>query len=61
MGTVIIANLINILLWVVYMLNVPRMLHIAQLESYQNDGIFRWLIKNYKQAFKKGAIQYNPT
>lgn len=57
MGTIIIANLINILLWVVYMLNVPRMLHIAQLESYQNDGIFRWLIKNYKQAFKKGAIQ----
>ena len=54
----IIANVINILLWVMYMLNVPRMLHIAQLESYQNDGIFRWIIKNYKQAFSKGAKQF---
>ena len=54
----IILNILNILPWIVYMLNVPRMLHIAQLESYQNDGIFRWIIKNYKQAFGKGAKQF---
>ena len=40
------------------MINVPRMLHIMQLESYQNDGMFRWITKNPKLAFKKGAIQF---
>lgn len=50
--------ILNVLFWVIYMLNVPRMLHIMQLESYQNDGMFRWLTKNPKLAFKKGGIQF---
>ena len=58
MLAVIVLYVLNISLWAAYMLNVPRMLHIAQLESYQNDGIFRWIIKNYKQAFSKGAKQF---
>ena len=55
------ANMITILdflFWIVYMLNVPRVLHIMQLESYQNDGMFRWIVKNPKLAFKKGAMQF---
>ena len=58
MLAVILVYVLNLSLWAAYMLNVPRMLHIAQLESYQNDGIFRWIIKNYKQAFAKGAKQF---
>jgi len=54
----LLINILDIFFWIIYMLNVPRMLHIAQLESYQNDGIFRWVTKNAKQAFKKGAMQF---
>lgn len=43
--------------WVIYILSVPRMLHIMQLESYQIDGFFRWIMKNPKKAFKSGGIQ----
>ena len=53
-----IVNILDILFWIIYMLNVPRMLHVMQLESYQNDGMFRWIIKNPKIAFKKGGIQF---
>lgn len=53
-----LINILDVLFWVIYMLNVPRMLHIMQLESYQNDGMFRWLTKNPKLAFKKGGIQF---
>ena len=53
-----LSNIMDILFWVIYMVNVPRMLHIMQLESYQNDGMFRWITKNPKQAFKKGGIQF---
>ena len=54
----VIINILDILFWIIYMFNVPRMLHIAQLESYQNDGMFRWITKNPKLAFKKGGIQF---
>lgn len=43
--------------WVLYILSVPKMLHIMQLESYQIDGFFRWIIKNPKKAFKSSGIQ----
>ena len=43
--------------WIIYLLSVPRMLHIMQLESYQYDGYFRWLVKNPKKAFKAPGIQ----
>ena len=49
--------MIEILFFIVYFLTVPRMLHIMQQESYQNDGMFRWIAKNPKQAFGKGFIQ----
>ena len=49
-------NLISIIFWVAYMMMVPRMLHIMQQESYQNDGMFRWITKNPKIAFKRGAL-----
>lgn len=54
----LLINILDIMFWVVYMLSVPRMLHIAQLESYQNDGIMRWISKNPKMALKKGLIQF---
>lgn len=57
MDLITLINILDIIYWIIYMLNVPRMLHIAQLESYQNDGIYRWIMKNYKVAFKKGGIQ----
>lgn len=53
-----LVNILDIIFWIVYMLNVPRMLHVMQLESYQNDGMFRWITKNAKIAFKKGGIQF---
>ncbi len=53
-----LINILDILFWVIYMINVPRMLHIIQLESYQNDGMFRWIARNPKLAFKKGGIQF---
>lgn len=52
-----VLNLLDILFWVMYMINVPRMLHVMQQESYQNDGMYRWIINNGKRAFKKGGIQ----
>ncbi len=45
-------NLINTIFWVLYMFQVPTMLHIMQQESYQNDGMYRWIGKNIKKAFK---------
>lgn len=50
-------EIIQIILWIIYMFNVPRMLHVMQLESYQNDGMFRWITNNAKKAFKNGGIQ----
>lgn len=52
-----VINIIEILFWIIYMLSVPRMLHVMQLESYQNDGMFRWIINHAKVAFKKGGMQ----
>lgn len=51
------SNILDISFWILYMLQVPRMLHIMQQESYQNDGMIRWIAKNPKSAFKKGVIQ----
>ena len=38
------------------MISVPRMLHIMQQESYQNDGMYRWITKNPKRAFRRPFI-----
>lgn len=53
-----LVNVLDILFWVIYMVNVPRMLHVMQLESYQNDGMFRWITSHPKVALKKGGIQF---
>ncbi|MBR4110374.1 MAG: UDP-N-acetylmuramoyl-tripeptide--D-alanyl-D-alanine ligase [Clostridia bacterium] len=50
--------LIYFFCWVIYLMNVPKMLHIMQLESYQVDGFFRWITKNPKKAFKNTGIQF---
>lgn len=42
---------------IVYMMNVPRILHYAQLEGYKNNDFFRWLVKNPKMAFKPALGQ----
>lgn len=44
--------------WIIYMLCVPRMLQNMQQESYQNRDYIRWLVKNYKMAFKSGLKQF---
>ncbi len=53
----VVVNSIDVLFWVIYMLNVPRILHVMQLESYQNDGMIRWISNNAKKAFKAGGFQ----
>ncbi len=52
-----LATILYYFCWVLYILSIPKMLHIMQLESYQIDGFFRWIIKNPKKAFKSGGIQ----
>ncbi len=42
---------------IVYMMNVPRVLHYAQLEGYKNRDFFRWITKNPKLAFKPALGQ----
>ena len=44
--------------WAIYLMSVPRMLHIMQLESYQVDGFYRWIMKNPKKAFKGSGLQF---
>ncbi|MBR6252369.1 MAG: UDP-N-acetylmuramoyl-tripeptide--D-alanyl-D-alanine ligase [Clostridia bacterium] len=46
----------DIIFLILYMFLVPKMLHIMQQESYQNDGMIRWLGRNLKKAFKKSLI-----
>ncbi len=46
----------DIIFWIIYMMQVPTMLHIMQQESYQNDGMIRWITKNPKKAFKTSLI-----
>lgn len=53
-----LVNILDILFWIIYMINVPRMLHVMQLESYQGDGMFRWITSHPKVAFKKGGTQF---
>ena len=53
-----IRDIVAIGTFVIYMLHVPRFLHIMQLESYHDKDYFNWLIKNGKKAFKLGAIQF---
>lgn len=43
--------------WIIYMLCVPRMLHMLQLEGYNNKDYMRWIGKNAKSAFKPGFMQ----
>ncbi len=47
---------VDLLFYVLYMLLLPDMLHIMQQESYQNDGMLRWLSRNLKRAFKSKFI-----
>ncbi len=49
---------LDICFWIIYMMTIPDMLHIMQQESYQNDGMLRWIYKNPKKAFKKGIIGF---
>ncbi|MBR3280818.1 MAG: hypothetical protein IKI57_03075 [Clostridia bacterium] len=51
-----LSNILHIVCWIFYMIQVPRMLHIMQQESYQNDGMYRWITKNPKKAFKRPFI-----
>lgn len=43
--------------WIIYMLSVPRVLHIFQLESYNWRDYINWLSKNIKNAFMPGVRQ----
>ena len=43
---------------IVYMLSVPRILHIFQLESYNWKDYINWLSKNAKNAFMPGVKQF---
>lgn len=53
----LVVNGLDIFFWILYMLSIPRLLHVMQLESYQNDGMFRWITNNAKKAFKSGGVQ----
>ena len=46
----------DLLFYILYLMLIPDMLHIMQQESYQNDGMFRWLSKNLKKAFNNRLI-----
>jgi len=48
----------DIIFLIIYALALPSMLHIMQQESYQNDGMYRWILKNPKKAFKRGFIGF---
>ena len=51
-------DLLNYFCWIIYGMSIPRMLHIMQLESYQTDGFYRWILKNPKKAFKGSGLQF---
>lgn len=44
----------SFLCYVVYLMLVPRMLHIFQMEGYKTEDYIRWLSKNAKNAFAPG-------
>ena len=44
--------------WIIYMLCVPRAVHIFQMEGYKARDYLRWLPKNYKNAFSAGLPQF---
>ena len=52
------GNLLDIIFWLIYGFRIPSMLHIMQQESYQNDGMFRWIINNPKKAFKRNVTLF---
>ena len=58
----ILALVIDLLLlygpWIIYMLCVPRAVHIFQMEGYKARDYMRWLPKNYKNAFAPGFPQF---
>lgn len=43
---------------VVYMMNVPRLLHYMQLEGYKNGEFMKWVTRNPKVAFKGSFKQF---
>ncbi len=51
-----LSSTFDILFLILYMFLVPKFLHIMQQESYQIDGMIRWIGKNLKKAFKKSLI-----
>ena len=57
----ILAFVIDFLLlygpWIIYMLCVPRAVHIFQMEGYKARDYLRWLPKNSKNAFAPGLPQ----
>ena len=50
----LLINTYDIIFWIIYLLCIPTFVHIMQQESYQNDGMMRWIAKNPKKAFKRG-------
>lgn len=58
---VIFANILSFAIWygmfVVYMFNAPRVLHIFQQEGYKFKDYTRWISKNVKRAFAPGCRQ----
>ena len=46
----------ELIFFIIYLMSTPNMLHIMQQESYQNDGMYRWILKNPKKAFKNGLV-----
>ncbi len=58
----VMAIFLNVLVnWgpmIVYMMNVPRILHFAQLEGYGIRDYTRWICKNPKLAFKVEFPQF---
>ena len=44
-------------MWTIYMMMLPKTLHMMQLEGYNNKDYIRWIVKNPKKAFKSGVKQ----
>ena len=54
-----LSSTFDFIFLILYMFLVPRALHIMQQESYQNDGMIRWIGKNISKAFKKPFIGFS--
>lgn len=52
------TELLHYFLWLLYMLCIPKAIHIFQQESYQLKDYFRWITHHPKQAFGAGKKQF---